>query len=345
MEKLDLRNLSLDEVKQYLESIGEKPFRGKQIFKWIHRGVEDIDEMTDLSKPLREKLKNDVYICNMDIVGVNESKEDGTRKYLMRLVDSNIIECVFMRYKHGNSICISTQAGCRMGCTFCASTIGGKNRDLTAGEMLGQILKVEKDTGESISNIVLMGTGEPFDNYDNVLKFLKLVNSKDGINIGMRHITVSTCGLVPEIKRFADENIQVNLAISLHSPNNKLRCDIMPIARKYSLDELMDACKYYVNKTNRRITFEYSLIDGVNDLKENALELCGLLKGILCHVNLIPINVVKERDYKKSRKERVASFKEILESRGINATVRRELGSDIDAACGQLRRQYIEKLD
>ncbi len=345
MEKLDLRNLSLDEVKQYLESIGEKPFRGKQIFKWIHRGVEDIDEMTDLSKTLREKLKNDVYICNMDIVGVNESKEDGTRKYLMRLVDSNIIECVFMRYKHGNSICISTQAGCRMGCTFCASTIGGKNRDLTAGEMLGQILKVEKDTGESISNIVLMGTGEPFDNYDNVLKFLKLVNSKDGINIGMRHITVSTCGLVPEIKRFADENIQVNLAISLHSPNNKLRCDIMPIARKYSLDELMDACKYYVNKTNRRITFEYSLIDGVNDLKENALELCGLLKGILCHVNLIPINVVKERDYKKSRKERVASFKEILESRGINATVRRELGSDIDAACGQLRRQYIEKLD
>ena len=345
MEKLDLRNLSLDEVKEYLESIGEKSFRGKQIFKWIHRGVEDIDEMTDLSKPLREKLKNDVYICNMDIVGVKESKEDGTRKYLMRLLDSNIIECVFMKYKHGNSICISTQAGCRMGCTFCASTIGGKNRDLTAGEMLGQILKVEKDTGESISNIVLMGTGEPFDNYDNVLKFLRLVNSKDGINIGMRHITISTCGLVPEIKRFADENIQVNLAISLHSPNNKLRCDIMPIARKYNLDELMDACKYYVDKTNRRITFEYSLIDGVNDLKENALELCSLLKGILCHVNLIPINVVKERDYKKSRKERVASFKEILESRGINATVRRELGSDIDAACGQLRRQYIEKLD
>lgn len=345
MEKLDLRNLSLDEVKEYLESIGEKSFRGKQIFKWIHRGVEDIDEMTDLSKPLREKLKNDVYICNMDIVGVKESKEDGTRKYLMRLVDSNIIECVFMKYKHGNSICISTQAGCRMGCTFCASTIGGKNRDLTAGEMLGQILKVEKDTGESISNIVLMGTGEPFDNYDNVLKFLRLVNSKDGINIGMRHITISTCGLVLEIKRFADENIQVNLAISLHSPNNKLRCDIMPIARKYNLDELMDACKYYVDKTNRRITFEYSLIDGINDLKENALELCNLLKGILCHVNLIPINVVKERDYKKSRKERVASFKEILESRGINATVRRELGSDIDAACGQLRRQYIEKLD
>ncbi|KMT21454.1 23S rRNA (adenine(2503)-C(2))-methyltransferase RlmN [Clostridium cylindrosporum] len=342
---MDLRNLTIDEIKSYLETIGEKPFRAKQIFKWVHRSIENIDEMTDLSKDLREKLKNDVYICNMNIVGMEESKVDGTRKYLMAMKDGNIIECVFMRYKHGNSICISTQAGCRMGCTFCASTIGGKNRDLTSGEMIGQILKVQKDTGESISNIVLMGTGEPFDNYENVMKFLKLVNSKEGLNIGMRHITISTCGLVPEIRRLADENNQVTLAISLHSPNDELRRNIMPIAKKYSLDELLDACRYYINKTNRRITFEYSLIDGVNDHLENARELSALLKGLLCHVNLIPINLVKERDYKKSQKERVEAFKNMLESRGIEVTVRRELGSDIEAACGQLRRQYLKELD
>lgn len=342
---MDLRDLTIEEIKTYLDGIGEKPFRAKQIFKWISRSIEDIDEMTDLSKDLREKLKNDVYICNMNIVGMQQSKEDGTRKYIMAMKDGNIIECVFMKYKHGNSICISTQAGCRMGCTFCASTIGGKTRDLTAGEMIGQILKVQKDTGENISNIVLMGTGEPFDNYDNVMKFLSLVNSKDGVNIGMRHITISTCGLVPEIKRLAEENNQVTLAISLHAPNDELRQRIMPIAKKYSIEELIDVCKYYISKTNKRVTFEYSLIDGVNDLKEHALELSSLLKGMLCHVNLIPINTVKERDYKRSQKERVNSFKSILQSRGIEATVRRELGSDIEAACGQLRRQYLNELD
>lgn len=341
---MDLRDLTIEELKDYLESIGEKPFRAKQIFKWVHKSINSIEEMTDLSKNLREKLKNDSYVCNMDIVGVMESKEDGTRKYLLSMKDGNIIECVFMKYKHGNSICISTQAGCKMGCTFCASTIGGKNRDLTSGEMLGQILTVQNDTKEEISNIVLMGTGEPFDNYDNVLKFLRLVNSKEGINIGMRHITISTCGLVPEIKKLADEGIQVTLAVSLHAPNNELRKSIMPIATRYSLDELMDACRYYISKTNRRITFEYSLIDGVNDTKDHANELSTLLKGILCHVNLIPINVVKEREYKKSKKERVDSFKKTLEHNKVEVTVRRELGSDIEAACGQLRRQYIEKL-
>lgn len=342
---MDLRNLDINEIKIYLEGLSEKPFRAKQIFKWVHKSVRDVDEMTDLSKDLREKLKKDLYVSNMDIVGVKASEKDGTRKYLMAMKDGNIVECVFMKYNHGNSICISTQAGCRMGCTFCASTIGGKNRDLTAGEMLGQILEVQRDTGEEISNIVLMGTGEPFDNYDNVMKFLSLVNSKEGINIGMRHITISTCGLVPEIKRLADENSQVTLAISLHAPNDELRQNIMPIAKKYSLEELMEACKYYVEKTNRRITFEYSLIDGVNDLKEHALELVSLLNGMLCHVNLIPINAVKEREYKKSKQEKVDAFKKILLSRGVEATVRRELGSDIDAACGQLRRQYLDKLD
>lgn len=340
---MELRDLEIDEIKDYLEKIEEKPFRAKQIFRWVHKPINDIEEMTDISKNLREKLKNDFYICNMEIVTVKESKEDGTKKYLLSMKDGNIIECVFMKYKHGNSICISTQAGCQMGCNFCASTIGGKNRDLTAGEMLGQILTVILDTKESISNIVLMGTGEPFDNYKNVLKFLKLVNAKEGINIGMRHITISTCGLVPEIKKLADENIQVTLAISLHAPNDELRQSIMPIAKKYSIEELINACKYYIEKTNRRITFEYSLIDGVNDKPEHAKQLISLLRNMLCHVNLIPINSVKERSYRKSKKEKVENFKKELESKGLDTTIRRELGSDIEAACGQLRRQYIKK--
>lgn len=340
---MDLRDLELEDIKEYLEDVGEKSFRGKQIFKWVHKPLNSIDDMTDISKNLREKLKNDFYICNMDIVSVKQSKEDGTRKYLLSMKDGNIIECVFMKYKHGNSICISTQVGCQMGCNFCASTIGGKIRDLTAGEMIGQIFTVMLDTEENISNIVLMGTGEPFDNYDNVLKFFRIVNSKDGINIGMRHITVSTCGLVPEIKKLADEGIQVTLAVSLHAPNDNMRMSIMPIAKKYSLEELINACKYYIQKTNRRITFEYSLINGVNDSIENAKELIDLLHGMLCHVNLIPINTVKERDYKKSKKDKIESFKRELERKGIDTTVRRELGSDIEAACGQLRRQYMKK--
>ena len=337
---MDYRNLTYDEIQDYLVEIGEKKFRAKQIFKWIHRGVEEFHEMTDLSITLREKLEINGYVGNMEVEIKQESANDGTIKYLMHLKDGNMIECVLMRYSYGNSICISTQAGCSMGCSFCASTIGGKNRDLTSGEMIGQILKVQRDAGVEISNIVLMGSGEPLDNLKNVLKFFKIVNHPEGINIGMRHITLSTCGLVPEIINLADMNLQITLAISLHAPNDEIRKRLMPIANRYSYDELLNACNYYIEKTNRRITFEYALIDGVNDRKEQAKELSIKLKGMLCHVNLIPINKVKEREYEKSQKARIEEFKQVLLINGIETTVRRELGSDIDAACGQLRRSY-----
>lgn len=339
---IDFRDMDIKELEVYLETIGEKKFRGKQIFKWIHRGVECFEEMTDLPLKLREKLHQDGYIDNMSIATHQESKVDGTIKYLMRLGDGNLIECVLMRYSYGNSICISTQAGCSMGCNFCASTIGGKNRNLTSGELLGQILKVQRDSGERVSNIVLMGTGEPLDNFENVIKFFGLVNNSEGLNIGMRHITLSTCGLVSEIKRLADLDLQITLAVSLHAPNDRIRTSMMPIARKYGYEELLDACRYYSEKTGRRITFEYALIESVNDGEGDALELSNRLKGILCHVNLIPLNKVKERSYNKSKKDAVAGFRDILLSRGIETTVRRELGSDIDAACGQLRRGYEE---
>lgn len=338
---IDFRNLTYDELEDYLVHIGEKKFRAKQIYKWIHRGIEEFDEMTDLPISLRETLKNNGYVNNMEIETKRESISDGTIKYLMHLKDGNLIECVLMRYSYGNSICISTQAGCSMGCSFCASTIGGKNRDLTAGEMIGQILKVQRDSGVVISNIVLMGTGEPLDNLKNVLKFFKIVNHPGGINIGMRHITLSTCGLVPEIINLADMNLQITLAISLHAPNNEIRSKLMPIAKRYSYEELINACKYYIEKTNRRITFEYALIDEVNDRKEHARELASKLKGMLCHVNLIPVNKVKERTYEKSHKSNIEDFRKILISNGIETTVRRELGSDIEAACGQLRRSYM----
>ncbi|EYE89278.1 50S rRNA methyltransferase [Fervidicella metallireducens AeB] len=338
---IELRSCNIEDIEKLLIRFGEKNFRAKQIFKWIHRGVENIDEMTDLSKKLRDMLKNEVYICNMEIVEKFHSKIDGTMKYLMKLNDGNIIECVLMKYSFGNTICISTQAGCSMGCTFCASTIGGKNRDLTPGEMLGQVLKVQRDSNLKVSNVVLMGTGEPLDNFENVIKFIKLVNHGEGLNIGMRHLTLSTCGLVPEIKRLADFNMQITLAISLHAPNDEVRRSIMPIAYKYSFDELLDACKYYINKTGRRITFEYSLISGVNDSDDNAKELSNKLKGILCHVNLIPVNKVEGKIYSKSNKERIEAFRKILNANGIETTIRRELGSDINAACGQLRRSYL----
>jgi 23S rRNA (adenine2503-C2)-methyltransferase len=339
----DFRSYTFNELEDYMVSIGEKKFRAKQVFKWIHRGVESIDEMTDLGINLREKLKKDGYTANMEVETKQESREDGTVKYLMHLMDGNMIECVLMRYSYGNSICISTQAGCSMGCSFCASTIGGKNRDLTAGEMIGQILKVQNDSGSTISNIVLMGTGEPLDNIKNVLKFLNIVNHPEGINIGMRHITISTCGIVPGMKELADLNLQITLAISLHAPNDEIRKKLMPVANKYSYSELLDACKYYINKTNRRITFEYALIDGVNDGDAHARELAERIRGMLCHVNLIPVNSVRERNFNKSQKPRIETFKNILISNGIETTIRRELGSDIDAACGQLRRSYMEE--
>jgi 23S rRNA (adenine2503-C2)-methyltransferase len=340
---IDFRNMNIIELETMLLNIGEKKFRAKQVFKWIQSGVEDFEEMTDLSKCLREKLKNLGYLCNMEVKEKLLSKLDGTTKYLMHLKDSNLIECVVMKYDYGNTICISTQAGCNMGCTFCASAIGGKKRDLTAGEMIGQILIAQKDSNVKISNIVLMGTGEPFDNFKNVTDFINMVNNKDGLNIGMRHITISTCGLIPEIIKFADMNLQITLAISLHAPNDEIRIKTMPVTKKYSIQELLKACRYYIDKTNRRITFEYALIDGLNDQDESARELASKLRGMLCHVNLIPVNKVSEKNYEKSNKIRIESFKKILTENGIETTVRRELGSDIDAACGQLRRKYLDE--
>lgn len=337
---IEYRNCTLEELQKIIVDLGEPKFRAKQVFKWIHKGVESFDLMTDLSKNIRLKLEDSGIIKNMEIVNKQVSKIDGTVKYLLKLLDGNLIECVVMKYSYGNSICISTQAGCSMGCKFCASTIGGKKRDLTAGEMLGQILTAQNDLGEKISNVVLMGTGEPLDNLDNVIKFLNLLREPDGINIGMRHITISTCGLVPEIHKLADLNYQITLAISLHAPNDEVRKTIMPIAYKYSFLELLDACKYYINKTGRRITFEYTLIDGVNDKIEHAKELANKLKGMLCHVNLIPVNAVTERNLKRSTQEKILEFKKVLDKNGIDTTIRRELGSDIDAACGQLRRRF-----
>lgn len=341
---LDLRDLSINELEELMIKNEEKKFRAKQIFKWVQNGIENIDEMTDLPINFREKLKNIGYICNMEVEEKYISKIDGTVKYLMHLKDGNLIECVVMKYEYGNSICISTQAGCSMGCSFCASTIGGKNRDLSSGEMVGQILKAQKDSEIKISNIVLMGTGEPLDNYNNVIKFLNIINNKNGLNIGMRHITISTCGLVPQIKKLADLNLQLTLAISLHAPNDDIRNLTMPVSKKYSMAELLDVCKYYVNKTGRRVTFEYALIEDLNDKEVHAIELSKKLKGMLCHVNLIPVNKISGRDYEKSSAERIKEFKKILMNYGIETTIRRELGSDINAACGQLRRKYIETI-
>lgn len=340
----DIKSMSIDEIKQLLEQWGEKPFRAKQIFQWLHsKQVSDFEEMTNISKDLRQKLSLNTVIKGTKIVKKLESGKDGTVKYLSVLDDDNIIESVLMRYDYGNTVCISSQVGCRMGCSFCASTIDGLVRNLTASEMLSQVYMIQKDCGERISNIVIMGSGEPFDNFDNFLKFVELVNSPDGLNIGQRHITVSTSGLVPKILEFADKNLQVTLAISLHAPNDELRKNIMPIAKKYSVEELLNACKYYISKTNRRVTFEYSLINGVNDSEENAKELGRKLRHMLCHVNLIPVNEIKERTHKKSSVERVNNFSEVLESFGVETTIRKRLGNDIEAACGQLRRRYLNK--
>lgn len=338
---VDFRDLSVEEMENYLVSVNEKKFRAKQIFKWIHKGVNSFDEMTDISTGLQDKLKKDGYIDNMKIASKYKSSIDGTVKYLMQLLDGNLIECVVMSYSYGNSICISTQAGCSMGCAFCASTIGGRIRNLTSGEMLGEVLEAEKDSGYSISNIVLMGTGEPFDNFDNVIRFLKIVNHPSGINIGMRHITISTCGIVPRLYEFADLDLQVTLAISLHAPNNEIREKIMPVAKVYNYDELLEACRYYINKTNKRITFEYALIDKINDSPECADELVHKIKNMLCHVNLIPVNNIENSRFKKPDRESVLKFQSILTKHGIDTTIRRELGSDINAACGQLRRKFM----
>ena len=343
MEKININNFALNELEEYIVSLDEKKFHAKQIFKWIHKvGVTSFDEMTDISKSLRDKLKEKTYILNMEIITCQKSKKDGTMKFLINLEDSSAIESVFMRYNHGNTLCVSTQVGCKMGCKFCASTKEGFERNLNAAEIEGQILAVERFTKEKISNVVYMGIGEPLDNYDNVIKSVKIINDPYGLNIGARHISLSTCGIVPKIYKLAEENIQCTLSISLHATSDEKRRDIMPIANRYTIEELLNACKEYIKITGRRISFEYALIYGKNDSYEDAVSLAKLLRGMIAHVNLIPVNEIKEKEYKKATEKSIEKFMNTLNSMGIVTTVRRELGSDIDAACGQLRRKYIE---
>ncbi|MHA9740004.1 dual-specificity RNA methyltransferase RlmN [Robinsoniella peoriensis] len=344
MEKVDLKTLDFQEMKAEMAKIGEKPFRAGQIYQWIHEKLADSPlEMTNLSKNLRDTLAEHYDCTCLSVVEVLTSQIDGTQKYLFKLADQNVIESVLMRYKHGNSVCISSQVGCKMGCRFCASTIGGWTRNLTAAEMLDQIYRIQKLSGERVSNVVVMGTGEPLDNYDNILKFFQMLTDEHGLNISQRNITVSTCGIVPKMKQLADEQLQITLALSLHASNQAKRRELMPIANKYSLDEVIDACQYYFEKSGRRITFEYSLVGGVNDKKEDADELAALIKPLNCHVNLIPVNPIKERDYIQSQKKVIDNFKNKLEKCGINVTIRREMGRDINGACGQLRKSYMEK--
>lgn len=338
---IDLKDFEYDELIEYLKSIGEKKFRAEQIFAWLHKGVTSYDEMTNLSKATREKLEKETYVSTLKIREKYVSKIDGTVKYLFELPDRNCIESVVMRYHHGLTICISSQVGCRMGCRFCASTIGGLYRSLTAGEILNQVIFAQKDMGERISNIVMMGIGEPLDNFDNVIKFLHNVNHEKGLNIGYRHISLSTCGVVPMIYRLADEKLPITLTISLHAPNDEIRDTIMPVNHKYKIAELLEACRYYIDKTGRRMSFEYSLIHGVNDSTENAVELARLVKDLHSHINLIPVNKVEERNFEKGSKADIRAFQEKLANMGINATVRRELGSDISASCGQLRKKVL----
>ena len=339
---INIRDLNLEEIENELLDMGEKKYRAKQIFAWLYKNVDTFEEMTDLSKDLIKKLEDKFYIKNLEVANFQKSK-DGTIKYLFKLNDGHAIESVMMKYKYGNTACVSNQIGCKMGCNFCASAKIGFIRNLSPGEIVSQILEIEKQSGEKISNIVFMGIGEPLDNYDNVMKAIRLINDPKGLNIGARHISISTCGLFHNIKRLADEKIQCNLCISLHSSREDVRTSMMPINKVYHIPEIIEACKYYIEKTNRRITFEYALVDGVNDSLDDALHLSKLLRGLLCHVNLIPINKIKDGIYEKSSTEKILAFRDFLNDKGIVATVRRELGSDISAACGQLVRQSKEE--
>ena len=339
----NIKEYNLDELQNELVALGEKKYRAEQIFKWLYVDkVKEFNEMTNLSIELREKLKKEYTMCNFKILKKQEAS-DGTKKYLFDVLDGNAIESVLMEYHHGKTICVSSQIGCKMGCKFCASTGIKFIRSLTCGEIVEQILAVEQDIGDKISNIVFMGIGEPFDNYDNVMKAIKIINNQKGLNIGARHISISTSGLVPMIYRFADEELQCTLSISLHATNDAKRSSMMPINNRYNIEELMEACKYYINKTNKRISFEYALAKDNNDNLDDAKELVKLLKGMLCHVNLIPINKIENGDYVKSTNENIIRFRDYLNKNGIVATIRRELGSDIDAACGQLRRKSIKE--
>ncbi len=343
MGKSDIRSMELNELKTFVKELGEPEFRALQLFKWLQVGVTDFSEMTNLSKTFREKLADVSFLANTEIKRKLVSEIDGTVKYLFELFDGEFIETVLMKYNHGYTVCISTQVGCRMGCTFCASGRNGLKRSLTASEMISQITTVQRDNNIRVSNIVMMGIGEPLDNFDNTIKFLKLVSSENGLNIGLRHISLSTSGVVPAIYKLAEYNLPITLSISLHAPNDQIRSRTMPVNKKWNVDSLLKACKDYQNVTTRRISFEYALISGVNDSPMCAQELAKRLKGIMCHVNLIPANPVNETDFKKPDIKSINRFKEQLEKCGVNATVRRTLGADINASCGQLRRNTIEK--
>ncbi len=346
MNTTDLKSMSLEELSEEMKRLGEKPFKAKQLYEWMHKKqAASYEEMSNLSKGLRQRLAQDYpYIC-LRAVQVQTSKLDGTQKYLFELPDGNVIESVLMRYHHGNSVCISSQVGCRMGCRFCASTIGGLVRNLAPSEMLDQIYRIQVLTGERVSNVVVMGTGEPMDNYDNIVKFIRMLSDEKGIHISQRNITVSTCGIVPRMMQLADEEFQITLAISLHASDDEKRRALMPIANRYTIREILDACRYYFKKTGRRLTFEYSLVGGSNDSDEDAAKLAGLLKGLNCHVNLFPVNPIEERDYVQPDKNVIENFRKKLEKYGINVTIRREMGRDIDGACGQLRKRYVSHGD
>lgn len=338
--KESIYSLRLDELQEWLKENGEKPFRAAQIFEWLYeKRVKTFEEMSNLSKGLREKLNENFALTTLSTIISQESK-DGTIKFLFQLQDGYSIETVLMRHDYGNSVCVTTQVGCRIGCTFCASTLGGLKRHLLAGEIVEQVVKVQQaldEVDQRVSHVVIMGIGEPFDNYDSMMNFLKVINHEKGLNIGARHITVSTSGIIPKIYQFADEQLQINFALSLHAPNQELRQQLMPIAKAYKLDKLMEAIRYYTDKTGRRVSFEYGLFGGENDSVEHAQELSKLIKGIKCHVNLIPVNYVPERNYVRTPRNQIFAFEKVLKKNGINVTIRREHGSDIDAACGQLR--------
>lgn len=341
-DRRDIKSLTLEELKEEMSGLSEKPFRAVQLYEWMHKKlVRDYEEMSNIPASLREKCREHYSYTMLKAIEVQESKIDGTKKYLFALADGNMVESVLMHYKHGNSVCISSQAGCRMGCKFCASTLNGLKRNLLPSEMLDQIYAITLESGERVSNVVVMGTGEPLDNYENLLRFINLLTDDNGLHISQRNLTVSTCGIVPMIRELAQNKLQITLALSLHAATDEKRRELMPIANTYSLTQLMDACSYYFEQTGRRITFEYSLVRGINDTKKDAQQLSELIKGQNCHVNLIPVNPIKERAYVQSEKHTVEAFRDRLEKNGITATVRREMGRDIDGACGQLRRRFL----
>ena len=341
--KIDLKSLDLDELKECIKDMGEPAFRAKQLYEWLHvKQASGYDDMTNIPKSLKEKLSSDFSFTSLEVVEVQESHIDETKKFLFALADGNVIESVFMKYRFGVSVCISSQVGCRMGCKFCASTLDGVVRNLLPSEMLDQIYSIARYTGEKIGRVVVMGSGEPLDNYDNLLKFIRLLSDENGMNLGQRNLTVSTCGIVPNILRLAGERLSINLALSLHASNDNKRRELMPIANKYSISEVLDACRVYFEKTGRQLTFEYSLVAGVNDTEEDARELSALLSGLNAVVNLIPVNPIKERDFRPTDRSGAVAFKNKLEKSRINVTIRREMGRDIDGACGQLRRRHLQ---